>query len=108
MPARSIKHLLTTRPNDFWDAHAATNLWKTWLLNFHLIRLSIHRLVGSLEKVSLSKRAPIYGNSRRGNFRFDMIEIRYGYIALFIIYILTSVVSNTVNESQILIMGKHF
>ena len=45
----------TTRPNDFWDAHAATHLWKTWLLNFYLIRLSIDRLVGRLEKGSLSR-----------------------------------------------------
>ena len=35
-------------------------LWKTLLLNFHLIRLSIDRLVGSLEKGSLSRGAPIY------------------------------------------------
>ena len=55
----------TTRHNDFWDAHAATHLWKTWLLNFHLIRHSIDRLVGSLEKGSLSSGAPIYGNSRK-------------------------------------------
>ena len=59
----------TTRPNNFWDAHAATHLWKTWLLNFYLIRLSIDRLVGSLEKGSLSSGAPMYGISCRGNFR---------------------------------------
>ena len=45
----------TTRPNDFWDAHAVTYLWKTWLLIFYLIRLSIDRLVGRLEKGSLSR-----------------------------------------------------
>ena len=45
----------TARPNDFWDAHAATHLWKTGFLNFYLIRLSIDRLVGRLEKGRLSR-----------------------------------------------------
>ena len=76
----------TTQPNDFCDAHAATDLWKTLLLNFHLIRLSIDRLVGSLEKGSLSRGAPIYGNSRRGNFRTLIVILLF----LCVLYFLSS------------------
>ena len=62
----------TTRPNDFWDAHAATHLWKTWLLNFNLIRLS--------------RGAPIYGNSRRGNFRKLIVILLFLCVCTFCLH----------------------
>ena len=76
----------TTRPNDFWDAHAATHLWKTWLLNFHLIRLSIDRLVGTLETGSLSSGAPIYGNSRHSNFRKSIVILLFLCVCTFCLH----------------------